>query len=60
MCGTVAQWLEYWAVKLETMGSNPTETIMGCFFVVDMSTHSTNVENCCFSKCVAKVAAIFS
>ena len=25
-----------------------------------MSTHSTNVENCCFSKCVAKVATIFS
>ena len=25
-----------------------------------MSTHSKNVETCCFSKCVAKVAIIFS
>jgi len=27
MCGTVAQWLRFWAVNQETMGSNPAETI---------------------------------
>ena len=27
MCGLVAQWLRFWAVNQETMGSNPTETV---------------------------------
>ena len=59
MCGIVAQWLRFWDVNQETMGSNPAETIF-FFFFVDMSTHSTNVEYCCVLKCVAKVATIFS
>ena len=27
MCGIVAQWLRFWTVNQETMGSNLTETI---------------------------------
>jgi len=51
MCGIVAQWLRFWAVNQETMGSNPAYTIVifyVFFVVVDMSTRSTNVEYCCF------------
>jgi len=39
MCGIVAQWLRFWAVNQETMGSNPAETLFIFYFFVDMSTH---------------------
>jgi len=58
MCGIVAQWLRFWDVNQETMGSNSAETVFCLIF--DLSTHSANVEYCCFSKFVAIVAAIFS
>jgi len=36
MCGKVAQWLRFWAVNQETMGSNPAETV---FFLHVYSLH---------------------
>jgi len=32
MSGIVAQWLRFWAVNQETMGSNPAETIFFMFY----------------------------
>jgi len=55
-CGLVAQWLRFWTVHQETMGSNPAETV----FFFYLSTHSTNVKYCCFSNCVVINATIFS
>jgi len=64
MCGKPAQWLRFWAVNYDTMGSNPAKIvyIIYLFFTfVNMSTYPTNVENCFFFfKCVAIVATIFS
>ena len=31
MCGIVAQWLTFWAVNQETMGSNPAQAILFLF-----------------------------
>ena len=33
MCGIVAQWLRFWAVNQETLGSNPAKTIV-IFYVL--------------------------
>ena len=37
MCGMVAQWLRFWAVNQETMGSNPAKTIF-IFYVLFLLT----------------------
>ena len=57
MCGIVAQWLRFWAVNQETMGSNPAETI--CLLLTCLLTPQT-LSTVVFSKCVAIVAIIFS
>ena len=57
MCGIVAQWLRFWALIQETMGSNPAETmflLLTC--LLTPQTLNTNV----FSKCVAIVSTIFA
>ena len=40
MCGIVAQWLRFWDVNQETMGSNPAETIFiyFCFLLTCLLT----------------------
>jgi len=58
MCAIVAEVVKILGCESRNKGSNPAETIF--FVVVDMSTHSTNVEYRCFSKFVAIVATIFS
>jgi len=56
--GKVAYWLRFWAVNHDTMGSNQATVNINFIFAV-MSTHSSNIEYCSFSKCVAIVATIF-
>jgi len=71
MCGKVAQWLRFWAVNRDSMGSNPAETVyifilltffttffLGTSFQFLYLLTPKNVDF--FSKCVAIVATIFA
>jgi len=62
MCEIVAQWLRFWAVNQETMGSNPTKTIFIFYvlFLLLTCLLTQQTLKTVFFKCAAKVATIFS
>jgi len=57
MCETLAQWLRCCAVSQVTMGSNQAETM---FLLLTRLLNPQMLKTVFFSKCVAKVATIFS